>query len=218
MSAEQRIGSRHGTFTVVSVVEESTARRMVVASCICGATRELRLDHFIDTSRPLACVECGGGHVVGRSKYDTVTPTKKHPATRRLWYRMHDRCRDPNHDAFKYYGGRGIKVCERWGSFDHFLEDMGPVPSPLHSIDRKDGNGNYDPGNCRWATKHVQMRNFSRNHWIVFNGERLCLYDWAAKAGLNPSCLLRRLQAGWSVKRSLTEPSRHAARSRQPNH
>lgn len=75
------------------------------------------------------------------------------------WLRMNQRCNCPGHDSYPHYGGRGIAICERWRTFENFLEDMGPKPSPKHSLDRRDVNGNYEPGNCRWATSAEQARN-----------------------------------------------------------
>jgi hypothetical protein len=78
---------------------------------------------------------------------------------RSSWLNMRQRCNYPGHAGYKNYGGRGIKVCARWARFSVFLEDMGPKPSPKHSIDRIDNDGDYEPGNCRWATKHEQIYN-----------------------------------------------------------
>ena len=82
------------------------------------------------------------------------------------WNNMKYRCRNPNAANFKYYGGRGIKVCDRWvASYEDFLSDMGRKPSAAHSIDRIDVNGNYEPTNCRWATSSEQKRNQRR--WLA---------------------------------------------------
>jgi hypothetical protein len=72
---------------------------------------------------------------------------------------MHQRCSNARHDKYKYYGGRNIKVCARWKSFENFLADMGKKPSPKHTIDRINGDGDYTPRNCRWATMAQQAKN-----------------------------------------------------------
>ena len=105
-----------------------------------------------------------------------------HTAEWKTWSAMKDRCSNPNSDKSNRWGGRGIKVCKRWqDSFEAFYEDMGPRPTPKHSIDRIDNDGNYEPNNCRWATMKEQGRNTSTNHWVTIDGITLCVVDWCTK-------------------------------------
>src|SRR6185436_9500491 len=95
------------------------------------------------------------------------------------WNAMKSRCLNPNSPSWPRYGGRGITVCERWLVFQNFYDDMGPMPSSVHSIDRIDNNGNYEPDNCRWATPKEQARNTRSNRIIEFRGERGCVSMFA---------------------------------------
>lgn len=110
----------------------------------------------------------------------------------RCWMSMRGRCERPTDSAYANYGGRGIKVCERWQTFENFLEDMGPMPDGME-IDRIDVNGDYEPGNCRWATPYQQNRNRRNNRLIEFNGRVMCLTDWAQELGIKKECLHRRI-------------------------
>lgn len=125
-----------------------------------------------------------------------------------IWRTMKTRCLNPNSPEWSRYGGRGITICDRWNhSFQAFLEDMGPRPSPAHSIDRfPDNDGNYEPSNCRWATSKQQGRNRRSTHMLSWNDETMCATDWAIKLGMRVGTLLMRLQYGWSVEEALTTP------------
>jgi hypothetical protein len=102
-----------------------------------------------------------------------------------IWVHMRQRCRDAKHEHYPRYGGRGITVCDRWNdSFESFLEDMGTAPSRLHTIDRKDNDGNYEAGNCRWATRKEQAQNRKRAIWVTHRGRRMALIDMAKEVGV----------------------------------
>lgn len=125
-----------------------------------------------------------------------------------VWQSMRRRCGDPADMAFANYGGRGIVVCERWReSLPAFLEDMGSRPTSDHEIDRIDNDRGYEPGNCRWVTRHVQSRNRSDNRNITHDGVTMCLTDWAARTGLARECIAGRLDHGWPVEAALTAPT-----------
>ena len=125
------------------------------------------------------------------------------------WLKMKNRCYDPKCPNFNNYGGRGIRVGDRWlNSFEHFLEDMGRKPSPKHSLDRTDVNGNYEPGNCRWATSVEQSRNRRNNRILEFMGEALPMASWAERLGFPGYVIRLRIKYGWSIERALTTPLR----------
>jgi hypothetical protein len=125
----------------------------------------------------------------------------------RTWKGIKTRCFNQNCADYAAYGGRGITVCERWRSnFLNFLADMGPKPSPLHSIDRIDGTGAYEPGNCRWATSKEQSRNVIRNVVVEHNGVRLCLRDACAAVGIPYSTAKKRIRLGQSPQQAVSMP------------
>jgi hypothetical protein len=91
-------------------------------------------------------------------------------------------------------------------SFEAFLADVGERPSLAHTLDRKDVNGDYEPGNCRWATKKEQSRNKRNNRLLTYAGESMPMSAWAERLGMKPTTLKRRISKGWSVHRALSEP------------
>ncbi len=127
--------------------------------------------------------------------------------TYRIWWGMIQRCRNPNVALWPLYGGRGIKVCNRWKKFENFYADMGARPDGLE-LDRRDSNGNYEPNNCRWTTRYEQTRNTRRNRLLTYQGKTKTLTDWAVALGINPITMRYRVRAGWDVERAFTQPVR----------
>lgn len=118
----------------------------------------------------------------------------KRPAIYDVWNNMIRRCYNPNNPAFKYYGMRGIVVCNQWRTFQGFARDMGPSYVIGLTLERRDNQKGYEPSNCYWATRKEQMRNTRRTNRITFNGETMCLHDWARKLGVVDGALRTRIK------------------------
>lgn len=128
-------------------------------------------------------------------------------AERIIWYKMKDRCTNTRLREYKNYGGRGIVVCESWrNSFQAFIADVGPRPSPLHTLDRIDNDGDYEPRNVRWATRQEQVRNRRGVHLLTHNGETLTASEWGRRLNWSSQTILNRVAAGWTTERILTTP------------
>lgn len=147
-----------------------------------------------------------------------IGPPIKHGESRekspeyRAWSHVKNRCLNTNDPNYQRYGGRGISVCERWlQSFPNFLADMGRKPTPAHSIDRIDNDGNYEPGNCRWATKAQQSANTSRNRPITMGAETRLITEWETVTGIDHQTIAARLGRGWPVEAALSTPVGEAA-------
>jgi hypothetical protein len=131
----------------------------------------------------------------------------KHPLYA-TWNGMIARCNKPAMINYAYYGGRGIRVCERWMTFENFVADMGEKPSPDLEIDRIDKNGNYEPGNCRWASRKEQARNRRSNRRIGLGGRVKTAIEWEEETGIPAKTILKRIKMGWSPRDALLTPVR----------
>lgn len=195
-------GDRFGRLEVLFECARSDSnKRRMLCQCDCG-TQKILLLTTLRTGRAKSCgcyqKECRGKSSVihGMARKGKVSSEFN------IWAAMKDRCYNTNNHAYSRYGGRGIKVCNRWlESFQNFYEDMGPRPSSNYSIDRKDVNGNYELSNCRWADNYVQAGNTRSNRVIEYNGYQLILNEWARKLNVSReriSSLVRYTNRNWT--------------------
>ena len=185
-----------------------------LCTCVCGKVIEAYQGNIVSgkTSscgcfRKEVVAELGKrtGSVNGGS---TRTHGMRDAPEYRIWSLMRNRVNNSGSEDYKNYGGRGITLDPGWNSFEKFYADMGPRPSPEHSIDRKDNSKGYEPGNCHWATSTEQNRNRRDNVLITFNGKTQCVSAWAEELKLDAKLIYSRLSSGWDSDRALTEPAK----------
>lgn len=195
MGYERFIGAKFGRWTVIGVGGRTNDRRQrLVCRCECGNEKEVKVGNLRSgQSKSCGCIAVEG--LVSRSTLHGHSIGGKPSLTFSTWRSMLSRCNCQNHTHYRLYGGRGVKVCYRWLTFENFLSDMGLRPSSMHTLDRyPNKDGDYTPDNCRWATKMEQNRNQSINRWITHpDGRRMIAADWAKLIGITKSGLNYRL-------------------------
>jgi hypothetical protein len=193
-------GQTFGRWTVLCFVDVKPTRWL--CHCDCGVERVVKAKSLRDgDSRSCGCL----------SRERASKRATKHggsaAAEYRVWCGIKTRCTNPKASNYKYYGGRGITICQRWlESFAAFLEDMGLKPSDSHTIERIDNSKGYEPSNCRWATMVEQGANMSRNRHLTYKGETLTMTQWARRLGVSLQTLAYRVGRGWSDEEVLGTP------------
>lgn len=199
------IGQKFLYYTVTSEEFRGNRDRSVIVTCKCGTVRTVPVYQLINgNSKSCGCRTVERSRIRATKHGEAVNKSR----TYETWARMRQRCNCFTASSYRYYGGRGIKVCERWESYTNFLEDMGERPSDDHSLDRIDNNGNYEPTNCRWATKKEQANNKRSNRLICYQGITRSLAQWEDVTGIKKEYLSRRLIKGWPIDRTLETPVR----------
>lgn len=197
-------GDRYGRLTVLGEVgRDKHNKRCLSCLCDCGNTTVVELNS-IRTGNTTSC----GCYALEVSRKINTTHGKTKTCLYNSWRGMKDRCINPNSTNYSNYGGRGIKVCDEWQVFDEFLKwaiNNGYVKGL--SIERINNNGNYEPGNCRWATRIEQNNNRRTNHMITFNGKTKSTTEWSRITGINYRTLKSRLETGWTVEDALLTPT-----------
>ena len=173
--------------------------------CSCGASVRVAAGD-LKKWRPGIIRSCGCRSSEGGKKNTTHGQSRSPEFA--VWCNLLDRCHNTRARAYGNYGGRGIYVCEEWRrSFDIFIKDMGPRPSSLHEIDRKDNDGPYSPENCRWATVREQARNRRSTVNLSWDGRTQCVTAWAEELGITCSSLCTRIKR-WGLDRALATKGR----------
>lgn len=166
--------------------------------CDCGMIKEV-LSNSLRAGLTTSCGCYNKERVIDAHTKHGHSPRSGKEGTYLSWDAMIQRCTNKNHDKYSFYGGSGVRVCDRWKNFDAFLIDMGVRPSKEFTIDRyPNASGNYEPGNCRWATIEQQCRNKSSNIWIEYNGVRMTVTDWAKVLNTRFSVIQRSMKRGKS--------------------
>lgn len=197
-------GRQFGLLEAIKRVGRKGKRAVWLCRCQCEREIEIPSNKLTEGKRQLC-------HRLNH--LDPDLPMKVHRLTWASWQSMKSRCIYASDEkAFRNYGGRGIRVCDRWlNDFAVFLADMGERPSAAHSIERKDVNGHYEPGNCVWATVEEQARNRRDTVWVEWKGEQRRLMDVADEVGVSARALRSRLKIGWSLGKAIKTPVRATA-------
>lgn len=186
---EDFVGRRFGRLIGIRFCGSDNGLRRWLWRCDCGKEIE-RPSAAIKQGRQVSC----GCHRDELSRARAIHG-KSGTVTYKAWVSMKSRCAGTFGKTSKHYFGRGIKVCRRWSRFKNFLADMGECPNNK-GIERIDNNGDYRPGNCRWATQQEQMRNTRRTIRVTYGGREVCLKDACAMSGINYDCVRSRIRSG----------------------
>lgn len=194
----------HQKFGRLSVIGEAgrTKTKNVIWECLCECSNIVNVasSHLVSGhTNSCGCYKrqrvLGGITKHGQSMVGKVTSEYK------TWSHIKSRCCTKTDAKYPDYGGRGIMVCDRWlESFENFFADMGKKPSPKHSLDRIDNDGNYEPSNCRWGTVEQQSRNKRSNVWLEYKGEKMIMADWAKRLNIRSVDIRWHFSKGKSFK------------------
>lgn len=198
------LGKRFGMLTAVEELAQDRGMRRWRLQCDCGGERIALQKAFT----------WGGMRSCGcDNKHKNIPHRLSKTPEYRAWINMKSRCYSASIPNFQDYGGRGIKVCARWlDSVEDFCADMGPRPSGAHSVDRINVNGDYEPGNCRWATDSEQRRNQRRNHLVEIDGRSMTLAEAVERSPVPYNTVLYRLKRGWPTAEAVTRVARKGVR------
>jgi hypothetical protein len=188
-------GKQFGDWKIIC---RSTIPQRWVCRCKCEAVATVRQSDLLN-GKSKCCRACG-----------STKHGKQGTPTYESWHSMIQRCTNPKSPSYADYGAMGVSVCPAWLTFEGFFRDMGERPAGM-TLDRfPDKSGDYEPGNCRWATGKQQQRNKANNSTVTFRGEVRLLIDLSEEFGVHRDTIAGRLRRGWDVERAVTSPGRVA--------
>lgn len=195
-------GQKFGRLTVIEL--EGRGDHCTWWKCLCECGKQLRVRSHLLRAGSKSCGCLRPNLIHGHNRVGQRSPEYA------AWDNMRARCSNPDRSEFHRYGGRGIRVCQRWidgdgvrSGFEYFLADMGHRPSKDHSIDRVNNDGNYEPQNCRWATLKEQRRNMSSNRLIELEGRKMTLVEACEQLGIKYHSVRQRLYRGKTFEQAI---------------
>lgn len=199
MAVQVEIGGEYGRLTLIGMDSPAkSGHPRYLCSCSCGGRKSVSI-YSIASGKTQSCGCLHKEQLANRNRSHNMCGT----GTYRTWNVMKSRCTNKNFPKYESYGARGIRICDKWMTFEGFIEDMGERPAGM-SIDRIDVDGDYCKENCRWATASQQQRNKTNTRYITAFGRTQCLADWADETGIDHRTIGTRLTRGWSPERSVT--------------
>lgn len=191
-------GQRFERLTAIAATHHNGHSGYWICRCNCGNETIVRGDHLRSgRTRSCGCLhsEAASQRLLARGPIH-VTHGASDTRAYQTWLSMRQRCNNPNSRFFSYYGGRGIRICERWSVFENFLADMGQ-PGPGETLDRIDNHGDYEPANCRWATRQAQQNNRRVNRTITHEGQTRTISEWSRATGIHRNTITQRIDKGY---------------------
>lgn len=197
---------KYGRLTIITEApKDKYGKRCVRCLCDCGNEVPVVNLRSLKTGNTTSC----GCYRLEVARRANRTHGKTRTQIYNTWRGMKDRCTNPKATNYSNYGGRGISLCEQWESFETFYQwAKGNGYQPGLTIERSNNDGNYEPGNCRWATRTEQNNNRRSNNMVTFNGVTKPISAWARTTGINYRTLKSRImESGWPIEQALTVPA-----------
>lgn len=190
-------GKKINSFSVLNRVENKWRKARWLCQCECGKEVVLYSSELLSKNVKL-CRECFMNTFIKHGK----SKSKEH----KCWMDMKDRCTNPQDKSYKNYGGRGIRYCKEWESFEAFYKHMGDAPSKKHSIERENVNGDYEPSNCKWATRKEQSINKRNTVFAEIDGVIKSVVEWCEIYNVDYKRTSRRVRNGMDIKEAIKIP------------